>query len=68
MQFFAMPWTAAHQAPLSMGFPRQEDWSGLPFPHLGDLPHPGIEPTSTASPEFAGGFFITEPTGNPIDT
>ena len=38
------PWTVAHQAPLSMGFPRQEYWSGLPFPSPGDLPHPGIEP------------------------
>ena len=40
------PQTAAHQAPLSMGFPRQEYWSGLPFPSLGDLPDPGIEPRS----------------------
>ena len=45
---FATPWTAAHQAPLSMGFPRQEYWSGLPFSSLGDLPDPGIEPTSPA--------------------
>ena len=41
-------WTAAHQAPLSMGFPRQEYWSGLPFPSPGDLPNPGIEPTFPA--------------------
>ena len=40
------PWTAAHQAPLSMGFSRQEHWSGLPFPSPGDLPDPGIEPRS----------------------
>ena len=40
------PWTVAHQAPLSMGFPRQEYWSGLPFPPPGDLPDPGIEPAS----------------------
>ena len=40
------PWTAAHQAPLSMGFSRQEHWSGLPFPSLGDLPYSGIEPGS----------------------
>ena len=46
----ATPWTAAHQAPLSMGFPRQEYWSGLPFPPPGDLPDPGIEPVSLASP------------------
>ena len=40
------PWTAAHQAPLSMGFSRQGYWSGLPFPSPGDLPDPGIEPRS----------------------
>ena len=42
------PWTVAHQAPLSMGFSRQEYWSGLPFPSPGDLPHPGMELRSTA--------------------
>ena len=42
------PWTEAHQAPLSMGFPRQEHRSGLPFSSLGDLPDPGIEPRSPA--------------------
>ena len=45
---FAIPWTVAHQAPLSMGFLRQEYWSGLPFLSPGDLPDPGIEPTSPA--------------------
>ena len=45
---FATPWTIAYQAPLSMGFPRQEYWSVLPFPSLGDLPDPGIEPVSPA--------------------
>ena len=45
---FSTPWTVAHQAPLSMGFSRQEYWSGLPFPSLGDLPDPGIEPRSPA--------------------
>ena len=44
LQFFAPPRTVAHQAPLSMGFSRQEDWSGLPCPSPGDLPDPGIEP------------------------
>ena len=44
----ATPWTVAHQAPLSKGFPRQEDWSGLPFPLPGDLPEPEIEPGSCA--------------------
>ena len=52
------PWTAAHKAPLPMGFPRQEYWSGLPFPSPGDLPNPGIEP---ASPALVEGFFTTEP-------
>ena len=48
---------AAHQIPLSMGFPRQEYWSELPFRPPGDLPDPGIEPASLASPALAGGFF-----------
>ena len=43
---FVTPWTVARQVPLSMGFSRQEDWSGLPFPSPGDLPSPGIEPVS----------------------
>ena len=46
--FFVIQWTVAHQAPLSMGFSRQEYWSGLPFPFPGDFPHPGIEPGSPA--------------------
>ena len=46
VQLFATLWTVAHQAPLSMGFFRQEYWSGLPFPPLGDLPDPEIEPMS----------------------
>ena len=48
------PWTVASLAPLSMGFCRQEYWSGLPFPPPGDLPYPGIEPTSRVSPALAG--------------
>ena len=48
VQFFVTPWTIAHQAPLSMGFSRQEYWSGLLFPSPGDLPNPGIEPRSPA--------------------
>ena len=51
---FATPWTVAYQAPLSMGFPRQEYWSGLPCPPPGDLPNPGVKPMS---PPLAGGFF-----------
>ena len=50
---FETPWTVAHQAPLSMGFPRQEHWSGLPFSPPGDLPSSEIKPTS---PALAGGF------------
>ena len=65
---FATPWPIARQAPLSIGFPRQEYWSGLPFPSLGGLPDPGIEPVSPASQAascIAGGFFTTEPPGKP---
>ena len=53
LQLFAVPWAVAHQAPLSMGFSRQENWSGLPFPTTRDLPHPEIEPVS---PALAGRF------------
>ena len=63
---FAFAWTIAGQVPLSMGFPRQEYWSGLSFPSPGDLPCSGIEPVSPASPALAGGFFITEPPGEPM--
>ena len=59
----ATPWIIAHQAPLSLGFPRQEYWSGLPFPLPGDLPDTGIE---SASPTLTGRFFTTEPPGKPI--
>ena len=47
-QLFATPWTVAHQTPLSMGFPRQEYWSGLPFPSPGEIPDPGIKPMPPA--------------------
>ena len=59
---FATPWTVTCQASLSMGFPRQEYWSGLPFPSPGDLPNPRMEPES---PSLAGRFFTTEPPGKP---
>ena len=49
IRLFAVPWTVAHEAPLSMGFSRQEYWSGLSFPSPGDLPNPGIEPTAPVS-------------------
>ena len=52
-------WTVAHQAPLFMGFSRQEYWSGLPCPTPEDLPDPGIEPVSLLSPALAGGIFAT---------
>ena len=58
----ATPWSVACQAPLSMGFSRQEYWSGLPCPPPWDLPDPGIEPTSLKSPALAGGFFTTSAT------
>ena len=54
------PWTVARQA-LSVGFSRQEYWSGVPFPSLGDLPNPGIQPMTSA---LAGGFFTTESSGS----
>ena len=49
-QFFVTLWTIACQAPLPIGFSRQEYWSGLPFPTPGDLPHPGFEPMSPVDP------------------
>ena len=58
----ATPWTVACQAPLSMGFSRQEYWSGLPCPPQGNLPHPGIESTSLMSPALVGQFFTTSAT------
>ena len=60
------PWTVAHQALLSMGFSRQEYWSGLPCASSGCIPDPGVEPTSLASLALVGGFFTTVPPGKPI--
>ena len=62
---YAAPWTAARQAPLSMGFSRQAHWSGEPSPPPGDRPDPGIEPVSFASPALAGGFFTATATWKP---
>ena len=59
----ATPWTVAHQAPLSTGFPRQACRSTLPFPSPGELPNPGIKPVSHA---LADGFFTTVPPGKPL--
>ena len=58
----AVLWAVARQAPLSVGFSRQEYWSGLPFPLPGDLPDPGIKPASLKSPALAGGFLTTSAT------
>ena len=60
---FTTPGIIAHQAPLSMGFPRQEYWSELPCSPPGDLPGPGIEPESLMSPALAGRFFTSSVTG-----
>ena len=62
VRLFATPWTVARHAPLSMGFSRQECWSGLPFPSPGDLPNPGIEPRS---PALQADTLTSEPPGNP---
>ena len=59
---FVIVWTVAFQAPLSIEFPRQEYWSGLPRPPPEDLPDPGIEPKSLMSPALAGGFFTASTT------
>ena len=66
VQLFVTLWTVAHQASLSMKFPRQEYWNGLPFPSPGDLLNPGIESMSPASPALAGRFFTTEPPGKSL--
>ena len=63
VRLFASPWTAARWAPLSMGFSRQEDWSGLPFPSPGDLPDPGTEPRS---PALQADSLPSEPPGKPL--
>ena len=60
VQLFVTTWTVPHQAPLSMGFSRQEYWSGLSFPSPGDLPDPGIEPRS---PALQADTLISEPPG-----
>ena len=62
VQLFATPWSVALQTPLSVGFSRQEYWSGLPCPPPGDLPDSGIEPMSLMPPALAGGVFTTNTT------
>ena len=61
VQFFVTPWTAVCQSALSIGFSRQEYWSGLPFPSPGDLPNPGINPQS---PALQGDSLLSKPPGN----
>jgi len=69
VQLFAILWSIVCQAPLSMGFSRQEYWSGLPFPSSGDLPDPGMEPVFLTSPALAGRFFLPlAPPGKPINS
>ena len=63
---FATPRTVVYQDPWSMGFPRQEYWSGLPFPPPGDRSDPWIEPMSPAFPALADGVFTTKPPGVPL--
>ena len=58
VRLFAILWTVACQAALSVGFSRQDYWSGLSCPHPGDLPHPGIEPMSLTSPVLAGEYSV----------
>ena len=65
VRLFKTPWTVAQQAPLFMGFSRQEYWSGLPCPPSGDHPNPGIKPRSLTSPALAGRFFTTSAPGKP---
>ena len=65
VQLFMTPWTVAHQAPLSMGFSRQEYWSGLPFPSPGDLPDPGME---LGSPALQADSLPIELSGKPTNT
>ena len=60
VRLFVTPWTVAYQAPPSMGFSREEYWSGLPFPSPGGLPDPGIEP---GSPTFQADALTAEPPG-----
>ena len=68
VRLFFTPWTAAHQAPLSMGCSRQEYWSGLPCSPPGDLPNPGIKPITFMSPALAGGFFTSSATWEAHET
>ena len=63
---FVILWTLTHQAPLSMGFSRQEYWTGFPYPPLGDLPNPGIKPKSPVSPALQADSLPLSLLGSPI--
>ena len=62
VRLFVTLWTVARQGPQSMGFSRQEDWSGLPCPLPRDVPNPGNKPSSLMTPALAGGFITTSAT------
>ena len=68
VQLFVTLWTITLQASLSLGFSRQEYWNGLPCFPSGDLPNPGIEPTSLMSPALAGSFFTTSATSKHLES
>ena len=65
VQLFATLWTVARQTPLSMGYPRQEYWSELPFPSSRDLPNPGIEPVSPVAPALQADSLLPSHQGSP---
>ena len=65
VRLFATPWTVTHQGPLSMGFPRQESWNGLPCLSPGDLPNPGIKPVSPAAPALQADSLLLSHWGIP---
>ena len=65
---FMTAWIVAHQTSLSMGFSKQEFWSGLPFPSPWDLPDPGMEPGSPESPALQVDSLLAEPLGSPLFT
>ena len=67
-QLLATPWTVARQAPLFMGFSRQEYWSGLSFPYPGNLPNPGIQPMSPVSPALQADSLLLSHLGSPINS
>ena len=68
LQPFGILWTVAHQAPFSVEFSKQEYWNSFPFPSPGDLPYPGTQPASQASPPWASIFFTTASHGTPLNS